>query len=316
MDAIGWPGEPGAVRTVRIDVADGDATLPLVCRFPAGGQAKGSVVFCHGLGGNGEDHVELSAFLAGHGYLVIHPTFADGAAAVAAAAHELGFAPDAPEVSRWILVPALRDRLFEVLHTPFYWLDRIRIVTAVMDNLPSIKAETIGASAGSLPTAIAGHSFGAYASQLLSGAEIDVPGECARSFHDRRFAAAVLLSPQGRGQQGLREGSWDAIEGPMLTVTGTRDGGAKGQDWRWKTEPFHHAPAGDKYLAVLDEADHFLGGMTRNDPTPGNPAQREAVSMLTLAFLDACLVNDRQARAWLTALEDHVAGWPAQISRK
>ena len=126
----------------------------------------------------------------------------------------------------------------------------------------------------------------------------------------------MLLSGQGRGQQGLSEGSWAAMDGPVLAVTGTLDGGAKGQDWRWKTEPFHHAPAGDKYLAVLEEADHFLGGMTDNDPTPGHPAQREAVSMLTLAFLDAHLADDQNARAWLTALEDRIADWPAQFMRK
>ena len=316
MDVKDWPGKACAVNTVRFEIKDRDASLPLVCRFPAEGQAKGIVIFCHGLGGHGGDHVELSTFLASHGYLVIHPTFADGVAALEAVARELGFAPDGPEVSKWIIFPPLRDRMFQILLTPHYWMERIRIVTAIMDNLAEIRAKTIGASSTPLPTAIAGHSFGAYTSQLLAGAEIDMPGEGPRSFRDPRFAAAVLLSGQGRGQQGLREGSWAAMDGPVLTVTGTLDGGAKGQDWNWKTEPFHHAPGGDKYLAVLHEADHFLGGMTDNDPTPGHPDQREAVSMLPLAFLDAHLVDDENARAWLAALEDRIADWPAQISRK
>src|SRR5690606_13641134 len=108
--------------------------------------------------------------------------------------------------------------------------------------------------------AITGHSFGAYTAQLFAGAEIDLPGEGPRNFRDDRFSAAILLSAQGRDQQGLREGSWDGIEGPMLNVTGTLDGGAKGQDWHWKMEPYELAPAGDKYLAVLVGADHYLGG--------------------------------------------------------
>src|SRR5690606_23010804 len=127
--------------------------------------------------------------------------------------------------------------------------------------------------------------------QLFAGAEIDLPGEGPRNFRDDRFSAAILLSAQGRDQQGLREGSWDGIDGPMLNVTGTLDGGAKGQDWHWKMEPYELAPAGDKYLAVLVGADHYLGGIARPDQSPA-PRQSEAVAQLTLAFLDAYVGKD------------------------
>ncbi|MGV0820845.1 alpha/beta hydrolase family protein [Martelella sp. AMO21009] len=316
MKTMDWPGEPGTARTVRISLGSDQGSLPLVCRFPSDGRAKGYIIFCHGLGACGEDHVELSTFLASHGYLVIHPSFADGILAVAAAEPELGFAPDAPELLRWTTVPALKTRLYDILHTPAYWLARIRIVGTIMDNFRSIRAATLGSWDEPLPAAIAGHSFGAYTAQLLAGAEIDLPGEGPRSFRDPRFSAAILLSAQGRDQQGLRDGSWHAMDGPVLTVTGSRDGGAKGQDWHWKTEPFDLAPASDKYLAVLGNADHYLGGMTDNDPTPGNASQRTAVSQLTLAFLDAYLADDQGARAWLVALDGRIGDYPAEIRRK
>jgi hypothetical protein len=192
--------------------------------------------------------------------------------------------------------------MYEILHTPWYGLERIRIVRQVMDGLGSVIAASCGPLPASIPGAIAGHSFGAYTSQLFAGAQIDLPGEGFRSFKDDRFAAAILLSAQGRDQQGLREGSWDGVSGPMLNVTGTLDQGAKGGDWHWKCEPYELAPAGGKYLAVLDDADHFLGGFAERPGQRQVPAQRKAVDDITLAFLDA-QVRDRTAgREWLQSI--------------
>ncbi|WP_193175796.1 hypothetical protein [Oricola nitratireducens] len=147
-------------------------------------------------------------------------------------------------LAAWTTLPSLRTRLFEILHSPDYWLARIEIVRRVMDGLYAVIAQTVGKSAGPVPAAIAGHSFGAYTSQLFAGAEIDIPGRGTRRFRDDRFNAAILLSAQGRDQQGLRERSWAGISGPLLNVTGTLDGGAKGQDWHWKLEPYKFAPPG------------------------------------------------------------------------
>ena len=137
-------------------------------------------------------------------------------------------------------------------------------------------------------------------------AEIDLPGEGPVNFKDDRFSAAILLSAQGRDQQGLREGSWDGITGPMLNVTGTRDGGAKGQDWRWKVEPYEFAPPGNKYLALLTDADHYLGGIAVPEQMPV-PAHKDAVQQITLAFLDAYLPGDPRAKRWLGSIADRVS---------
>lgn len=297
-----------------VDIGVEDPILPLVCRWPAETAPRGFVVFCHGLSASGRDYAELSRFWAAQGYLVIHPTFPDWIGAVARAEPQLGLDPDG-DLTGWVDHPKARPRLYEILHTPFYWLERIRIVGQLMERLDLVVEVTCGVHAVPLRGAIAGHSFGAYTSQLLAGAEIDVPGEGARSFRDDRFAAAILLSAQGRDQQGLREGSWDGIAGPMLNVTGTLDGGAKGQDWHWKIEPYELAPAGDKYLAVLADADHYLGGIARPDQAPV-PAQRDAVERITLAFLDAYVADDPAARAWLGGIADRVGDCPLQFRRK
>ena len=101
----------------------------------------------------------------------------------------------------------------------------------------------------------------------------------------------------------------------MLNVTGTLDGGAKGQDWHWKVEPYELAPAGNKYLAVLGEADHYLGGLARPDQSPV-ARHRDAVVQLTLAFLDAHVGNDPQAKAWLASISNGIGDCPLLFKRK
>lgn len=315
MNHAAYPRRPRQrVCEGSLEVASDGAAPPLVCRWPDGVPPGGYVVFCHGLGASGSDYAELSRYWAGHGYLVIHPTFPDSIESVARAEPHLGLDASGG-LTGWADHPKARPRLFEILHTPSYWLERIRIVRETMDALDTVFDATCGGRGDPIRGAIAGHSFGAYTSQLLAGAEIDLPGEGARSFKDDRFAAAILLSAQGRDQQGLREGSWDGIDGPMLNITGTRDGGAKGQDWHWKVEPYDLAPAGDKYLAVLTDADHYLGGIARRDRSPV-PAQRQAVERITLAFLDGYLRGDPAATAWLMETTDRVGDCPVVFRRK
>lgn len=275
---------------------------PLTCRWPDGEDPQGVVVFCHGLGSNGGEYAALSRHWARHGYLVIHPTFSDSIEAVARAEPALGLDPDA-DLTGWTAMPDVRARLHEILHSPSRWLERLAIAGAVMDALPAILDATCGRPGRPLPAAIAGHSFGAYTAQLLGGAEIDLPGDGPRSFRDRRFQATLLLSAQGRDQQGLRDHSWDDMDGPVMTVTGTLDRGAKGGDWHWKSEPYELAPAGAKYLAVLDDGDHFLGGFADRGGQRQVPAQRKAVERLTLAFLDAHLHGRQAALRWLNAID-------------
>lgn len=309
--SAGWPIEER--EDLFFGAAD-DVSFPLVCRWPQGVAPKGFVVFCHGLSASGRDYADLSRCWARQGYLVVHPTFPDSIEAVAVAEPSLGLA-GLDDLRHWITDERVRARMHEILHTPDYWLARIRIVGQVMDALAEIFDKTSGRPTSPIPGAIAGHSFGAYTSQLLAGAEIDLPNEGPRNFRDERFAVAILLSGQGRDQQGLREGSWDAISCPMLNITGTRDGGAKGQDWHWKVEPYEFAPPGGKYLAVLADADHYLGGIARPDQSLV-PAQKKVVEQLTVAFLDAHLIGDERAKTWLGSIARHIGNCPLRFDHK
>lgn len=309
------PGDVATSHEVTVPVA-GEKALTLTCRWPQGRTPKGHVVFCHGLGGSGEYYAELSAFWAQHGYLVIHPTFPDSIRAVAEAEPELGLDPKDVDVMGWVARPEIRQRMHEILHSPDWWLKRLQVLGQMTDRLDSVFAQTIGDSQTAGQGAIAGHSFGAYLAQLAAGAEIDLPGQGARSFRDDRFAAAILLSAQGRDQQGLRQGSWNEMTAPVLTVTGTRDQGAGGQGWKWKSEPYTLAPPGDKYLAVLDDGDHYLGGIASVQGMAEVPAQLAAVKDMTLAFLDAHLTGDQAALSWLLSISDHIGDAPVLFERK
>lgn len=291
------------------------ASRPLVCRWPASRTPAGFVVFCHGLGSNGSEYAALSDHWARHGYLVIHPTFGDAIEIVARKEPALGLDPQA-DLSSWTAIPHIRARMHEILHDPEQWLERIRHLHSLMTVLPEIFEATCGASSMPVPGAIAGHSFGAFTAQLLAGVEIDMPGGGARRFGDERFTAAVLLSPQGRDQQGLRNGSWDAVNGPTLNVTGTLDRGANGGDWHWKSESYEFAPPGGKYLAVLKDGDHFLGGFINRKAQRRVPAQQEAVRQITLAFLDAYLRDQSTALDWLASINDAVGDCRLLFKRK
>lgn len=308
-----------AVGDVReaLDVLAGEPGIGpgLTCRWPADCAPSGFVLFCHGLGSNGREYGDLARYWARHGYVVIQPTFADAVGRVARDEPELGLDPDA-DLSRWMQVPDIRARMHEILHAPEHWLERVATVNCVMDRLDKVLEATSGRPDRPIPGAIAGHSFGAYTAQLLAGAEIDLPGGQARRFRDDRFGAAILLSAQGRDQQGLRDGSWDGLDGPVLTVTGTRDQGAKGGDWHWKSEPFDLAPAGGKYLAVLEDGDHYLGGFAENGLQTQVPSQQNAVRQLTLAFLDARVRGRPAARDWLGAIHDRVGDCRLLFKRK
>lgn len=273
------------------------------------------MVFGHGIGESGLGYAELSRHWAAHGYFVVHPTFPDWIEAVAATHPEIARGLEGHDPKTWATLPEVREQVLALLHQPPSWVERVRIVREVMDAADAILAATCGAPAAPLPFAITGHSFGAYVTQLFAGVEIDMP-EGPTCYADGRFRAAIVLSGQGRDQQGLREGSWDTMTGPVMTVTGTLDGGAKGQDWHWKCEPYELAPAGGKYLAVLEGAAHNLGGIARTTAQENDAGQRGAVNQLTLAFLDAHVAGDRDARSWLASVGDRVGNCPLLFKRK
>lgn len=289
-------------HSVHLDDGRG-APLILTCRWPTVGSPSGVIVFCHGLGSSGQAYGILTDIWAAQGYIVVQPTFPDAIHVVARTTPSLGLDPETQDLSSWTSMPAVRAHMHGVLHDPKFWMKRIEIVSRIGDGMDRILAQ-IRPTKTALRWAITGHSFGAFTAQHLAGAEIDMPDHGPYRVRDDRYKAAIVLSGQGRDQQGLRDGSWDHMTGPVLTVTGTKDGGALGQDWRWKCEPYDFAPEGDKYLVVLDDADHYLGSFVPENRQ--RPEQLHALQSVTLAFLDAHVAGDDAAQRWLEQLGERI----------
>ena len=275
------------------------------------------IIFSHGFGAQRNAYVGLSSHWASQGYVVIKPAHSDSG-----------------RLQRDNVEQAWRNQ------TPADWRNRAADVKAILDGLdrieesyPELKGKVDRAKIG-----VGGHSYGAFTAMLIGGART-FPG--GTSYADPRVKAIVAMSPQGPSPTfGLTEESWKDVTVPSLFMTGTEDRGMSDDETpEWRRRAFELAPAGDKWLVVLEGVRHasFTGRIdaplatTRiNDerigdrerlppgsaPVPERRNNRESVAGLrmrgtfanikaiSLSFWDTYLRNDAEGR---TALEG-VAG--------
>lgn len=261
--------------------------LPYKVSFPAADGRYPVIVFSHGFGGNKDAFSTVSRHWASHGYVVIHPTHADGLER-----RDVGGAAGgaAGRLRAGGLVGRLND--------PARIANRVADIVLVMDSFAEI-AKATPALAGRIDAeriGVGGHSFGAYTAMLIGGVTVDLGGERGRSFRDERVRCILPISGQGTGQQGLTDRSWAGLTIPMMTITGTRDRGIGGQDVDWKKEPYAFSPPGDKYLVVIDGAHHlsFGGGLG-----PRGADITDVVKLGSTRFWDAWLKDSEPARDYL-----------------
>jgi predicted dienelactone hydrolase len=301
-EAVAAPSGPLAVG-----VADGltlhdDARrkdLPYKVHFPTADGRYPLIVFSHGFGGSKDAFSTVGQHWASHGYVVIHPSHADGPGR-RDGDRDAGGATPARLRTGW-LVGQLND--------PDRIADRVADIALVLDSLPEI-AEATPALVGRIDAeriGVGGHSFGAYTAMLIGGVTVDLGGERERSFRDERVRCILPISAQGTGQQGLTDRSWAGLRIPMMTITGTRDRGVGGQSVDWRKEPYVFSPAGDKYLIVIEGASHlsFGGGLG-----PRSSGVTDVVKLGSTLFWDAYLKESETALGYLQSekLSEDVGG--------
>lgn len=255
-----------------------DKNLQLRVTYPVQGGPYPVIVFSHGAWGTNADYQPLITTWARNGYVCIQPNHADSAA--------LGVQPRD--------ISVFRD-----------WSARPRDIIFILDSLSDIAARVPGLAdrMDKDTVGVGGHSYGANTAQLIGGARVVSTFGGETSFRDPRAKAILMLSPQGRGQL-FDDHSWDRFTVPMMIVTGTNDRGRMGDDYTWRTEPFRLSPPGNKYLLVLDQAYHDLGGVTGNNPLydwPKRPDQVALVQSATLDFWNAYLKGDASAEEALAS---------------
>jgi predicted dienelactone hydrolase len=251
--------------------------LQLRINYPEGKGPFPVILFSHGAWDSKDGYRTLTELWASHGYVTIQPSHSDSQA--------LGNKVLDPTVFRG-------------------WQDRPADISFIIDSFalletkePALKAKLDAARIG-----MSGHSFGASTAELIGGARAYLLGQ-EKSFEDKRVAAVVLLSGQGPGDM-MTEKSWEKVAMPMLVMTGSKDGPTRtGQPAEWRKKPYELSPKGDKFLVWVKELDHGFGGITglKFPKWKENPDHVKYTKMATLAFWDAFLKGDAQAKAWLAS---------------
>jgi predicted dienelactone hydrolase len=217
------------------------------------------VVFSHGIGESRDSYAWIGRTLAQHGYLTVHVTHAG--------------------TDRAVLERGYRH-LYRAVKEPQNWINRPLDVSFVLDRLAARSDADVN------QTAAVGHSAGAFTAFALAGMRTVNGG----NFRDTRVKVAIPMSmPRLDGV--VPPGGYDAIEVPLLNLTGTRDSSIIYRTFpRHRRIPFEETHAARQYLVTLQGATH--NSFVLEDK------RRDAILHLTVAFLDAYLRDDRAARAW------------------
>ena len=250
--------------------------------FPDAGGSYPVVVHSHGGSCKPENYDLFLAHWASHGYIVIAPNHPDSLNSAQ---------PPTPEVWATIVPRRLRDLSFA--------LDALDEITA---------AAAIPGQANAASVAVTGHSFGAGMALMKSGMFIldEYRAPWSRGY-DERFRAGIYFSAPGGNEPGNPDDALDGLTLPFMATGGSKDQGRLDPgdmslaDFR--RQVFLRAPAGDKYSVILEDADHYLGGLICNPERGGKP-DPEAVAIInamTTAFLDAYLKQDAPAKSFLAS---------------
>jgi len=268
----------GAADCVRLHDPKRGKDVQVRVTWPESAGPCPVIVFSHCVGGARHDYRPLVEHWARGGYVVIQADHADS--------REL---------------PASGPRLD--------WADRTRDMAFVIDSLEEIGKKAPGA-AGRMDArrvGAGGHLIGAYAACVLAG-QRNVGPLAPQDLKDDRVRAALLLSPQGRGQ-GLTEDSWQNVSVPLMVLSGSDIPSRRtGNPAEWRREPYTFSPPGNKYLVWIEGLDRTYGGLIL--PAWGDDAQAANwIKDTTLAFWDAHLKQDAQAR-------DRLRAWPIPHAEK
>ncbi|MGH7133730.1 MAG: alpha/beta fold hydrolase [Phycisphaerales bacterium] len=276
------------------------------------------IVFSHGLWGSRQMYSYFGEHMASHGYIVVTPSHpgSDTASLMKA-----GGGGEKPNNEGGMLKAAISD--------PENLKNRPKDVSFVIDEIA--RHAKLKDVADLTRVGVAGHSFGAYTAMAAGGMTVDLPEAKGTSFRDERVKAVLPMSPEGPGTMGITDSSWDALAVPVLFLTGTKDYGEGQRPAEWRRAGFEHVQGVDAYLVTLAGAGHMtfgMGGEKDADSPTGALRERirerlaervgtglggagstaaeqqhhtEMIKALSLAFFDAYLRGDAEAKKWLAA---------------
>jgi predicted dienelactone hydrolase len=292
--APGYKLAPGPHTVTEVsDIVLHDAKrnkdLHLRVFFPSEAGSYPVIVFSHGAGGSQNCCDALTRHWASYGYITLQPTHDDSTVQRRNSGEE-----------NIQFLQAVR----EALKKPALWESRPVDISFVLDSLPELQKRipALAIRMDTVRVGVGGHSMGAFTADAIAGALVDLPGHAATNFSDPRVKSVLLLSPQGPGEFGLTDHSWDHISLPLMSMTGSLDNGATHQGPGWKKIPFDRSQPGDKFHLFIEGASH-MSFITAQTLLPARAAQAEAIlgytNSASLAFWDAYLKDDAPAKQYL-----------------
>jgi dienelactone hydrolase len=288
---------PGAhpVAVERADWVDPgrNRIVPVKIYYPSDSPTPSPVIiFSHGLGGSRELYSYLGEHWASHGYVCIHPQHSRS------------------DTSVWQDQANPRAAL-RAAASPWNAVARARDITFVLDKLTELDATPDFALHGRVDLTrigVGGHSFGANTALVTAG-QVFVLREQELSYADSRVKAALPLSaPATRANPDV---AYAHVALPCLHMTGTLDNSPIGDTSAAQRRiPFDHIPHAPQYLITFVGGDHYIFSGRQQAARPTDAAYQTLIRAASLAYWDAFLRDDADARRWLNdgGLRDLLGG--------
>ena len=252
------------------------------------------IIWSHGLGGSRDGAGFISRYIASHGYIIVH------------------IQHPGTDSSLWEGKPGHPWDVIRSTHIPrSATLERLRDVPFALSQLNTLECAPLMDMAR---VGMSGHSFGGMTTQVMSGQRRGY-GHRQYSLFQDIFKAGIVYSPspQLKKHNNTPADFYGGIRIPLLMMTGTADDSPlENFGYKDRLEVFEYSGGPEQHLLNLEGGDHMVynGSRGKLDANPKRDVHEEIIKMLSLAFWDAYLKNDKPAKGWL--IGSGVQNWLGQ----